>query len=70
MSTIRTTIMSVVLVLVVASAAYFAAVPLPAMAARPAASCLLSGNSTSSLSTQALWKILNGRYERRVALPY
>ena len=70
MSTIRTTIMSVVLVLVVASAVYFAAVPLPAMAARPAASCPLTNVNPASLSTEQLWKILNGRYERRIGLPY
>ncbi len=70
MSTIRTTIMSVILVLFVAGAVYFAAVPLPAMAAQPAASCPVPGVSASSLSTQALWNIINGRYERRIRLPY
>ena len=70
MSTIRTTILSVALVLVVTVAVYFAAAPLPVMAAQPAASCPVTSASASSLSTQELWKILNGRYERRVGLPY
>jgi len=70
MSTIRTTILSVVLVLFVTVAVYFAAVPLTAKAAQPAASCPIASTSASSLSTQELWKILNGRYERRVGLPY
>jgi hypothetical protein len=70
MSTIRTIILSVVLTLVVTAAIYFAAVPLPVMAAKPAASCPVPNISAASLSNQDLWRILNGRYERRVSLPY
>ncbi len=69
MSAIRATIMSLVLVLVVTAAVYFAAVPLPAMAAKPAASCPVPGVSAFSLSNEALWNILNGRYQRRIDLP-
>jgi hypothetical protein len=70
MSTIRTTIMSVVLSLVVAAAIYFTAAPRPVMAAQPGASCPVIHPSATSLSTEELWKILNGRYERSVGLPY
>jgi len=68
MSAIRTTLLSIVLVIVIGVGAYLAAVPLPAMAASSVpASCPLVG--ASSFSTQQLWDMLNARYERRVGLP-
>jgi len=70
MSKIRITILSAIFVLTVAVAVYFAAVPSPAMAAQAGASCPVARPSASSLTVQELWKILNGRYERRVGLPY
>ena len=70
MSKIRTAILSVVLALVVTVAIYVASVPLPVSAAQPGVSCPAPKPTASGLSTEQLWKILNGRYERRVALPY
>ena len=64
MSTIRTAILSIVLMLVLAAAVNFVA-PLQAKAA---ASCP-GPVAASSLSTQQLRAILNGRYEHRVGMP-
>lgn len=64
MSTIRTTISSVVVTLVLAVAVYFAFAP---QAVQAAASC--PGPSAASISTQDLKAILNGRYVHRVGLP-
>ncbi len=64
MSAIRTTISSVVVMLVLAVAVYFAVAP---QSAQAAASC--PGPAVSALSTQDLKAILNGRYEHRIGLP-
>ena len=67
---IRTVTLSVVLVLILAGAIYFG------VAASPAAISVSSTAPTcpvvheSHLSTQELRDTLNGRYERRVGLPY
>ncbi len=65
MSAIRTAILSVVLMLVLAAAVNFAVAPLSAKAA---ASCP-GPVAVSSLSTQQLKAMLNARYEHRVGLP-
>jgi len=69
MLNIRIVILSVVLMFVVAGATYFAVTASPsAVSANSAPTCPVI-HTASSLSTQALWDILNGRYERRVGLP-
>jgi len=80
MSAIRITILSVVLVLFVTATAFFAFAPSSAKAAQPATSCpapsqtvvltIPGPSQTFALTTDQLWKILNGRYERRVRSPY
>ncbi len=68
MSTIRTALLFAVLTLVIAVAAFFTAVPMPARASQTAASgCPIVG--VSSLSTQQLWDMLNARYLYRVGMP-
>ena len=68
---IRTIFFSILLLIGVAAGSYFAVLAKPATSASTAP---VSENSCparpASLSTQDLWKILNGRYERRVNLPW
>ena len=64
---IRTAILSVVLMLVVAGSTYFAVTASAAPSAQTAPTCPVI--HPSSFSTEALRDILNGRYERRVGLP-
>lgn len=68
MSTIRTALLSVVLTLVIAVAAFFTAVPMSARASQTATSGCPSV-SVSSLSTEQLWNLLNARYVYRVGMP-
>ena len=67
MLNIRILVLSVVLVLVAAGSAHFAATASAAASAQSASSC--PAVHTASFSTEALRDMLNGRYERRVGLP-
>lgn len=68
MSTIRTATISSLTTVVLTVAVYFAALPHTVRAAEPgAATCPII--SVSSLSTQQLRALLNGRYEHRVGMP-
>ena len=68
MSTIRTATISVLTIVVLAVAVYFAARPHTVRAAEPGvATCPIT--SVSSLSTHQLWDLMNARYVYRVGLP-
>ncbi len=68
MSTIRTALLSAVLTLLIAVAAFFTAVPVPARASQTASTgCPIVG--ISSLSIQQLREALNARYLYRVGMP-
>ena len=64
---IRIAILSIVLVLVVTGSTYFAVTASAASSAQSTSTCPVV--HPSSFSTEALWDILNGRYEHRVGLP-
>jgi hypothetical protein len=70
---IRTIVMAVLLTSAVAVGSYFAVLAVPAAAKSTTAGSVSSCpvvHSATALSEQDLWRILNGRYERRVRLPY
>ncbi len=68
MKTIRNTVLTAILTLVIAAGAYLTAVPMPAMAAQTApAGCPVAG--ASMLTTQQLRAMLDARYLYRVGLP-
>ena len=68
MFTLRIIVLSTLLIFAVAAIGYFAVAPTYAMATESASEACTAVSSTS-LSIQELWDILNGRYERRVGLP-
>ena len=69
MSTIRATLLSVVLALSLGLGAYLAMLPLPAIAAQPAGATCPIAPRLSSFSILQLRGELNARYEHRVGLP-
>lgn len=69
MLNIRTLILSIVLTFALAVMGYFTVAPTYAMATESTSETCTAA-SAPSLSIQELKDILNGRYERRVGLPY
>ena len=70
MLNIRTTILSLVLMLVLTGAIYFTVAASPAATSASSATTTCPAVHGAYFSTQELKDTLNGRYERRVGLPY
>lgn len=69
MLNIRTVLLSVMLVLILTGAIYFAVAASPASESALVTAPTCPVVHASYLSTQALKDILNGRYEHRIGLP-